>query len=110
MNSASGKNLLYLRGMGRILRDNSAELSASAAPTSVAGSSPLSELPEDPQVDDEATIYAGSAADDNDEAVTDDDEANEQSSNEAFRCEYCGKAYQNQKSLKVCTVGYLRLD
>jgi hypothetical protein len=89
----------------RMLKDNSAEQTGSAASTPVGESSPLSELPGTPQVNDDATIDGASTANGEDEAATgDDDDASEQSLNQVFRCEYCGKAYNNEKSLKVCTV------
>jgi hypothetical protein len=86
---------LLLSDMGRMLRERSEEHSASAAERS-----PLSELRGIPQVDDAATLDGGSIANDDDEAATGDDDG----SNQAFRCDYCGKDYKSEKSLKVCTV------
>jgi hypothetical protein len=89
----------------RVLRDNSAEQFASAASTPVAYSSPLSELSGTPQVHDDATIDGGLTANDENKAATDDDnDVNEQSLNQVFKCEYCGKAYNNENFLKVCAV------
>jgi hypothetical protein len=83
-----------------MLRERSEAHSASAAPTLLADSSPLSELRGTPQVDDAATLDSGSIADDDDQAATGDDDG----ANQAFKCDYCGKDLKSEKSLKVCTV------
>jgi hypothetical protein len=76
----------------------------SADQSTITASSPLSELPGTPEFEDEGTPGGGSTVDDDDKAATGDDKVNGQSLNQDFRCEYCRKAYKNEKSLKVCII------